>query len=142
LTWGLVMDLRGSGTRRRSALVVSDDAETREMYRLYLSTEGFAARDVPSPKAFETARNVQPDVIMADISPPVADVLGVCQDLKYSDSTRGILVIAVTGYTNAQLIDAAARVGCVSVLMKPCAPEALLAEIHRVLHISPATSSR
>jgi CheY-like chemotaxis protein len=94
LTWGLVMDLRGSGTRRRSALVVSDDAETREMYRLYLSTEGFAARDVPSPKAFETARNVQPDVIMADISPPVADVLGVCQDLKYSDSTRGIPVIA------------------------------------------------
>jgi CheY-like chemotaxis protein len=135
------MDLRGSGTRRRSALVVSDDAETREMYRLYLSTEGFAARDVPSPKAFETARNVQPDVIMADISPPVA-ASSASAKISNTPTRRGILVIAVTGYTNAQLIDAAARVGCVSVLMKPCAPEALLAEIHRVLHISPATSSR
>ena len=136
------MDLRGSETRRRSALVVSDDAETREMYRLYLSTEGFAACDVPSPKAVETAKHVQPDVIMADISPPVGDVLVVCQDLKYSDSTRGIPVIAVTGYTNAQLIEAAARVGCVSVLMKPCAPEALLSEIHRVLSISTTSTSR
>jgi CheY-like chemotaxis protein len=79
---------------------------------------------------------------MADISPPVAGVLIVCRDLKYCDSTRRIPVIAVTGYTTAQLIEAAASVGCVSVLMKPCTPEALLAEINRVLNISPATSSR
>src|SRR4029453_3721942 len=75
------------------------------------------------------------------VRPPVAAVLVVCQDLKFCDSTRRIPVIAVTGYTNAELIEAAASVECVSVLLKPCTPEALLAEINRVLNISPPTSS-
>jgi len=59
-----------------------------------------------------------------------------CQRLKTQDTTREIPVIVVTGWVLPGQVEEAMASGCVSVLLKPCLPTELLAEIRRVLALS------
>jgi two-component system, cell cycle response regulator DivK len=61
-----------------------------------------------------------------------------CARLREQDSTRHIPIVAVTENGTASEIERAIRAGCTSVLIKPCLPKALFAEIRRVI----ATVSR
>lgn len=56
-----------------------------------------------------------------------------CFRLKRQDTTKHIPIIGVTESGTIREIDQALRAGCVSVLVKPCLPNVLLAEIRRVL---------
>jgi len=55
------------------------------------------------------------------------------RSLKQQQRTQQIPVIAMTGSASESEVEAAKNAGCVSVLTEPCSPEALLAEIRRVL---------
>jgi CheY-like chemotaxis protein len=79
------------------------------------------------------AASLLPDIIAADLRAPGRDVLDMCFRLKRQDSTRHIPIIGVTESGTIREIDQALRAGCVSVLVKPCLPNVLLAEIRRVL---------
>jgi two-component system cell cycle response regulator DivK len=56
-----------------------------------------------------------------------------CFRLKRQDTTKHIPIIAVAEMGTVREIDQALRAGFVSVLVKPCLPNVLLAEIRRVL---------
>jgi CheY-like chemotaxis protein len=57
----------------------------------------------------------------------------VAQALRANPSTREIPLIAATGCTNARLVEHAWQVGFDNVLVKPCDPDRLVAEIRRLL---------
>jgi two-component system, cell cycle response regulator DivK len=116
---------------RPLALIIDDDADTREMYSMYLQHVGIRVveADEDPQRALDTAATYLPDVITTDLR-----LWGnLCQVFKDDDRTRRIPVIAVTGTAMPGDIANAKRAGCVSVLTKPCLPETLVQEIRRVL---------
>jgi two-component system cell cycle response regulator DivK len=132
---------RRSGTPRPAPLVliVEDDGDTRELYAEWLRYSGFrVAEAVRAEEAIAKAYELVPDLITADMGLRGSDMDGcqLCERLKKDGRTKAIPVIAVTGWAMASNIGRAHRAGCDSVLIKPCLPEVLLAEIQRLLKVS------
>lgn len=126
---------------RLLALVVDDDADTREMYAFYLNSEGIevvAAGDYED--AFGKATTLRPDIIATDLGLTNAKGVELCQRLTEHHVTKTIPIIAVTGRGMPREVLSAFASGCVSVLVKPCLPEDLLSEIRRVLDVSRTSS--
>jgi two-component system cell cycle response regulator DivK len=127
----------------RLVLVVEDDAYTREMYAKWLAFSGFRVEEATAAEdAIEKARRLRPDLITTEIQLEGADKgHQLCAELKKSAQTKGIPIIAVTGWEMGECVEKARRAGCDLVLVKPCLPETLLAEIQRLLKL-PAIKPR
>ena len=122
---------------------MEDDAYTREMYAKWLAFSGFrVAEAAAAADAIEKARRLRPDLITTEIQLEGADKgLHLCAELKRSSQTKGIPIIAVTEWEMGECVEKARRAGCDLVLVKPCPPETLLAEIQRLLNL-PATKPK
>lgn len=115
-------------------LLVDDDDDTREMYTLdlrmaRLRTAG--ARD--ADEAWRQIQTTPPNIVVTDVLLARTSGLELCWRIKQDERTTRIPVIALTGRTLDHDTMVAVAAGCESVLTKPCAPDALRAEIHRVL---------
>ena len=123
-------------------LVVEDDEQTREMYAEWLTFSGFRVAEARNgTEAIEKARALRPDVITTDIG--LRGGIDGCQlteRLKSYVRTTKIPVIAVTAWAMGGHLERARQAGCDAVLVKPCLPETLLAEIQRVLKVRPRRS--
>jgi two-component system cell cycle response regulator DivK len=123
---------------RPVALIVDADADTRAMYALYLRDEGIEAVEaVNARQALEKAQSLRPDVITTDLLLFDQADVNLCERLRELDGTKSIPIIAVTAWAMPEDVKSALRSGCVSVLVKPCLPDVLLAEIKRVLEAFP-----
>jgi CheY-like chemotaxis protein len=111
------------------------------MYAEFLAFSGFRVVEAASvDEAMEKALRLQPHVIATDLGlGSGGDGCILCQRLKADESTREIPVIAVTAWTMGGHTERAEKAGCDSVLIKPCLPEELLAEIRRLLKKSEKT---
>ena len=120
------------------ALLVESDGDTREMYAEWLAHSGLrVAQATSADEAMAKACRLRPHVITTDLGPFRDDrAYDLCQRLKSHERTRGIPVIAVTAWSVGGHVERARRAGCDAVLLKPCLPELLLAEIHRLLGLS------
>jgi len=112
-------------------LIVEDDDHTREMYAEWLIFSGFRVAEAKNgPEAIEKARELRPEVITTDIGLQAGmDGCQLTESLKSYAHTNHIPVIAVTAWAMGGHVERAHRAGCDSVLLKPCLPETLLAEI-------------
>jgi two-component system cell cycle response regulator DivK len=123
-------------------LIVDDDADTREMYGMWLAFSGLRIVGATSATdAVGKAQTMTPDVVTTDIGLPGIDGCELCERLRNDSRTKSIPVIMVTGWTSNEQLDRARRAGCDSVLPKPCLPEVLLEEIERLLGIQPTNDS-
>ncbi len=114
-------------------LIVDDDPDGRDMYRATLASSGFRIEQaVDGFEAVDKGYKLRPDVILMDLLMPRLDGWEVIGWLKNNRNTRDIPIVAVTGAQEEQR-ELARRAGVHSVLVKPCPPELLLAEIRRVL---------
>ena len=118
-------------------MLVEDDAEARDGYAEFLERGGFrVAQAGTAEDALEQASAVVPDVIVTDIALPGRDGFSLATDLHNNNRTRGIPVVAMTAYWATDVHERADRAGITSILLKPCQPEHLIAELQRVLHRS------
>jgi two-component system, cell cycle response regulator DivK len=118
--------------QKKLILVVDDYKDDRDMYSYFLSLKGFqvtVARD--GEEALTKARDLQPDLIVMDLSMPGIGGWETIRRLKGGATTKDIPIVVVTGRTFAS----AEAVGSDACLIKPCPPDEILAEIHRVLKI-------
>jgi CheY-like chemotaxis protein len=124
-------------------LLVEDDQSGREMYAMALEMGNFRVAQAHNGlQALEKARELRPDVIVTDLALPGIDGLELCRRLRQDERTSRIPIIGVTGYTwYVKEPDRATRAGCDRVLIKPCPPDALQAEIIRVLAAKTAGQS-
>jgi CheY-like chemotaxis protein len=114
-------------------LVVDDDRDGREMYTATLAAAGFRVEQAADGfEAVDKSYKLRPDVILMDLLMPRLDGWEVIGWLKNNRNTRAIPILAVTG-AQAEQRDLAREAGVHSVLVKPCSPDALLAEIRKVL---------
>jgi CheY-like chemotaxis protein len=128
-----------SGVR---VLIIDDDADIRDLYATYLEEEGFRVElAADGREGLKQAHVLRPDIIVLDLSMPQIDGWTLCQTLKRTPLTRGIPVIAVTGFVDDKSRERAQAAGVDVFLSKPCLPEELAHEIQRSLaacHPSPA----
>lgn len=127
-------DSKATTSSQPLVLVVDDYQDAREMCSEYLAFSGFRVAEARDGfEALEKAFELRPDVILMDLSLPGMDGWEATRRLKKDDRTRKIPVIALTGHALAGHSDGAKRAGCDSFLTKPCLPDAMVAEVRRML---------
>ena len=115
-------------------LIVEDDPQARDGYAEFLERAGFrVGQAANAEEALAQTRALVPDVVVTDIALPGRDGFALAADLQVDTRTRGIPVVAMTAYWATDVHERADRVGITAILLKPCQPEHLIAELQRVL---------
>jgi CheY-like chemotaxis protein len=115
-------------------LVVEDYQDAREMYAAYLQFSGFEVAEAANGiEAIEKTRELLPDIVLMDLALPRMDGWEATRRLKNDDRTRHIPIVALTGHALAGHAEGARDAGCDAFVTKPCLPDALVAEIRRLL---------
>ena len=117
-----------------TVLIVDDYPDALDVWALFLRAEGFDVLTAANGhQALQHAVSAVPDMVVMDIQLPGLSGLEVARELRRSPSTRHIPLIAATGLSHATQIDEARVAGFDAVIVKPCDPEVLIAEIRRLL---------
>jgi CheY-like chemotaxis protein len=115
-------------------LVVEDYQDAREMYAAYLQFSGYrVAEATDGIEAIEKTLELLPDIILMDLALPKMDGWEATRRLKSDERTKDIPIVALTGHALAGFAEGARIAGCDAFVTKPCLPDALVAEIQRML---------
>ena len=115
-------------------LLVDDYPDALEIWGLYLRSMGYDVIEADDGlKAVEQAHRYKPDIIVLDLELPGITGFEAAVRLRDAEETRDIPLIAATGYSHAKQLDQARAAGFDSIVIKPCEPGALVAEIERLL---------
>ncbi|MEQ1907402.1 MAG: response regulator [Vicinamibacterales bacterium] len=113
-------------------LLVDDYLDALEALSLYLVAVGFDVKTASDgSEGLDLALVFRPDVIVLDVQMPGLSGLDVAAALKARPETADTPLIALSG-RNRITESADMREAFASVMSKPCEPDALIAEIHRV----------
>jgi PAS domain S-box-containing protein len=121
--------------RHPLVMVVDDDLDTRDLYRMVLESVGYRVEEAGEvAAASEALARATPDLVLTDWLLPDGDGLAVCRAVHASRRSRHVPVIAVTGVSLDQAEDAAVRrEGITEVLRKPANPDDILGAIRVAL---------
>ncbi len=111
-------------------LLVEDFDDAREMYREFLEFSGFrviTARD--GREALEQARELDPDLVLMDLSLPGIDGWEATRILKNDAATSHLTIVALSAHALAAEGERARKAGCDGFIAKPCLPGDLLTQI-------------
>jgi two-component system, cell cycle response regulator DivK len=115
-------------------LVVEDYQDAREMYAAYLNFSGYRVAEASNGiEAIEKTLELMPDIILMDLALPKMDGWEATRRLKLDERTKDIPIVALTGHALAGHAEGARQAGCDAFVTKPCLPDALVAEIQRML---------
>jgi CheY-like chemotaxis protein len=115
-------------------LLVEDDAQARDGYAEFLERGGFRVAQAGSAEdALVQSTVATPDVVVTDIALPGRDGFALAAELQGGARTRDIPVVAMTAYWATDVHERADKAGITAILLKPCQPEHLIAELQRVL---------
>jgi two-component system CheB/CheR fusion protein len=107
-------------------LVVDDDADSGDSLALLLRLSGHDVRVVDSGRAALSAvKEFRPRFVLLDIGMPDMDGYAVAQHLRKDGHVEQPVLIAVTGYTQADHLERARAVGIDHHLCKPVDMDAL-----------------
>jgi DNA-binding response OmpR family regulator len=120
-------------------LIVDDDANLRQAMAEALREEGYRVFPLPPELAVETARLLQPDLILLDVLMPDTDGRHLCRRLRSESRTRTIPIALVTGVPAFLLEPFRAYGGDWGYLQKPFTLDELLAAVREQLG-APAAS--
>jgi two-component system CheB/CheR fusion protein len=114
-------------------LLVDDYPDALETWSLFLHLKGYEVVTAQDGRtAVDLAISEHPHVIVMDLDLPVLSGSEAARLLRERADTSGIPLIAATGYSHGSQLDEARRAGFDSVMVKPCDPDELVAEISRL----------
>ncbi len=125
----------GSTVPVPSLILLADaDADNRELLSEVLRLENFrTAETADGPGLVESATRLLPQLILTELRLRRLDGFAAARRLKADPSTAGIPIVALTGYTPRDLDEKARDAGIAQVLVKPIAPDHLVATLRSVL---------
>jgi CheY-like chemotaxis protein len=124
----------------RLVLIAEPDIDTLELYKMLLVSRRFAVEHaVTGPDALAKALADPPDVVIAELHLPIIDGSALCRLLRDDPKTCRVPIIVIASHGRTTDVDRARRAGATSVLVKPCLPDALCAEVERVQDQEPAS---
>jgi CheY-like chemotaxis protein len=116
------------------ALVVDGDADNRALYRDALTLAGWRVTEASDGReALVQALLVKPWVIITELRLPLIDGISLCEILRRDHVTQAVPIVVVTGESRATELARAEHAGASAFLIKPCTPDVLLAETHRLV---------
>jgi CheY-like chemotaxis protein len=116
-------------------LLVEDNEMNRDMLSRRLARKGYEVSiAVDGKQGVEMARADVPDLILMDMSLPVLDGWEATRQLKDSDATRSIPVIALTAHAMSGDRERALEAGCDDYDTKPIELTRLLEKIETMLN--------
>lgn len=128
-------------THRPLVLVTEDVTDARELFQIYLESEGFEVVTAANGReAVQRAQERQPDVVVMDLSMPIMDGFSATEELRNDARTRDIPIVALSGHVMAHHTNRAREVGCDTIMPKPSALNDVAAKIRTMLH--PAKARR
>src|SRR5262245_32984053 len=117
-----------------TALLADRDRDTRLMYGEYLRRSAVDIEEAADGREALVKALSQPhDVIVTDTRLPGINGYELCQLLRRDIATKTTPIVVVTGEGVPATLERARKAGADAVLVKPCLPDALLAEIWRVI---------
>jgi len=103
-----------------TVLAIEDNAPLRNMIQRRLERLNFDVHVAENGEQGERlARSIQPDIILMDMHLPGKNGWEIAADLKRSEETRGIPIIAVTAHAMAGDRERTIRAGCNDYISKP-----------------------
>jgi CheY-like chemotaxis protein len=115
-------------------LLVDQDDDNRGMYGQYMKAANWIVEEAADGRdALAKALALRPELIVTEIRLPGIDGFELCKLLRRDFATRSIPIVVVTGDAYPRDLKLALNAGATSVLLKPCVPEAVLAEAVRLL---------
>jgi len=119
---------------RPSVLVVDDDDATRYTTRRVLEAAGFTVTEAANAAAALDAIAHRPDLILLDLRLPDLDGFEVCRRIKSDPGTASVRVVPFTAvFHDDSDRRRAFAVGADGYLIKPIAPEQLVATVNALI---------
>jgi DNA-binding response OmpR family regulator len=123
-------------------LLVDDYADALPAWEVFLHAEGFDVLTAGTGRdALSCATATRPDLIVLDLDLPDLSGCEVARALRLHADTQHIPLIAATGYSHGSQFDEARTSGFDAIIVKPCDPAILIAEIRRLLPTSRSSVS-
>jgi CheY-like chemotaxis protein len=130
-------------TKPLVALLVDRDAATRGMYAEYLKRSSCIVEEADDGRAaLAKAISGRPDIIITETQLPGMNGFDLCSILRQDATTRSIPIVVVTSDVREVDVTRVWRAGADAVLIKPCLPEALFAEMRKLLQQSASLRAR
>ena len=114
-------------------LLVEDHADTRLMYMEFLGPDYEVVGVGDGVAALEAVEERKPDVIVTDFALPRMDGFELIGRLRADERFRTVPILALSGFSGPEHSQRVAQAHPVTVLQKPCLPEALVEEIEKAL---------
>ena len=109
--------------RSRRVLVVEDNEDAREALTLLLKEEGHDVRSANDGlRALAEVQDFTPEIVLLDIGLPGLDGYAVARELRALPQTAGALLVAITGYGQAEDRALSREAGFDYHLLKPVEP--------------------
>jgi len=115
-------------------LVAEDERDIRELIAFTLRFAGYEVELASNgAEAVEKAPLVKPDLIMMDVRMPRMTGYQACSALKQNVTTKDIPVIFLSAKGQESEIQEGLEVGASEYILKPFAPDELMAQVKRIL---------
>ena len=115
-------------------LIVEDDLNALSGYMEFLSVAGFKPTGIADgAEALRVALSDPPDAVVTDIALPGMTGFSLAAALRSNDLTRHVPIIGLTAHWAPEVHATAVSVSMHTVLLKPCVPSHLVAELERLL---------
>jgi two-component system CheB/CheR fusion protein len=113
--------LLSNGSPRRLRVLVADDCpDARASLRMVLILLGHEVTEAgDGASALEAARATRPHVALLDLAMPRGNGLEVARQVRQDPSLHGILLVAVTGYSQEEVVAQALAAGFDRHFLKP-----------------------
>jgi len=114
-------------------LLAEDFEDARDVYAFYLRREGFAVQDLPDgDRVLPLALEMQPDVVVLDLSLPGMDGYALAAALRADPTTAHIPIVVLSAHAYPEDEQRARKAGATAFLRKPCLPGELADTLKRV----------
>lgn len=118
----------------RTILLADDHEDNRLALLTVLEREGYRTLGAANgQQAVDVAREHMPDLILMDLAMPVMDGRQAMLQLRADERTAGIPIVVLTAMALTVDRDRLVAEGFDGLLIKPCMPPHLVAEVRRVV---------
>ncbi|HEV2827516.1 MAG TPA: response regulator [Pyrinomonadaceae bacterium] len=103
-----------------TVLLVEDTEDNRQMMRRLLEMSGFRVVEATNGReAVEAASQVQPQIILMDLSLPIIDGLAATRQIRNQPELNQVPIVAVSAHDTADFHNEALDAGCNAYVTKP-----------------------
>jgi two-component system cell cycle response regulator DivK len=103
-----------------TVLLVEDTEDNRQMMRRLLEMSGFRVVEATNGKeAVDVASQVQPQIILMDLSLPIIDGLAATRQIRNRPELNTVPIVAVSAHDTADFHSEALEAGCDAYVTKP-----------------------